>query len=98
MVKNKKLVIAVFCGSKSGKKDIYRKKTQEISAILTKNSYQIIYGGGRTGLMGNLSKVVKKENLFPQDKVPSKIVKGCKILQLFFPLRDTYIEFITRGF
>ena len=61
MVKNKKLVIAVFCGSKSGKKDIYRKKTQEISAILTKNSYQIIYGGGRTGLMGNLSKVVKKE-------------------------------------
>ena len=31
MVKNKKPVIAVFCGSKSGKKDIYRKKTQEIN-------------------------------------------------------------------
>ena len=61
MVKNKKPVIAVFCGSKSGKKDIYTKKTQEISSILTKSSYQIIYGGGRTGLMGNLSKVVKKE-------------------------------------
>ena len=61
MFKNKKPVIAVFCGSKSGKKDIYTQKTQEISSILTKNSYQIIYGGGRTGLMGSLSKVVKKE-------------------------------------
>ena len=61
MVINKKPVIALFCGSKSGKKNIYIEKTEEISSILTKNSYQIIYGGGRTGLMGTLSKAIKKE-------------------------------------
>lgn len=56
MYTSKKPTIAIFCGSKSGNKNIYKSKVIEISKILTKNSYPIIYGGGKTGLMGTLSK------------------------------------------
>ena len=47
--------IAVFCASRPGNDDIYRKTTERVGALLAQNNYRIIYGGGRVGLMGALA-------------------------------------------
>ncbi len=59
---NKNKTIAVFCGSKLGKNTIYKKEVSEITTILSKNKFNIIYGGGVIGLMGILYKVYSKLN------------------------------------
>ena len=61
-LKLKKPNVAVFCGSRSGIKSIYKSKTRELSRLLAKNSFPIIYGGGKTGLMGALSETYIKKN------------------------------------
>ena len=60
MFYKKKPTIAIFCGSQKGNKTIYSSQSKKIARILCKNSYPIIYGGGRTGLMGTISETIKK--------------------------------------
>ena len=60
MFYKKKPTIAIFCGSKKGNKNIYNSQSKKIAKILCENSYPIIYGGGRTGLMGAISNTIKK--------------------------------------
>ena len=60
MFYKKKPTIAIFCGSQKGNKTIYSSQSKKIARILCKNSYPIIYGGGRTGLMGTISDTIKK--------------------------------------
>ena len=67
----KKPTISIFCGSKSGKRSVYRSKSKEIAKILSKNSYPIIYGGGKTGLMGSLSKAIKNEKGYITGVIPN---------------------------
>lgn len=43
---------AVFCGSKSGINDIYKQDAQTLGKLLGEHGIQLIYGGGRNGLMG----------------------------------------------
>ena len=52
---NFKKNIGIFCGSKFGKNDIYKKETETIIKILIKHKFTIIYGGGKIGLMGSVS-------------------------------------------
>lgn len=61
MSTSKKPTIAIFCGSRSGNKSIYKSKSKQLAKILSINSYPIIYGGGKTGLMGTISETVKNK-------------------------------------
>ncbi len=58
-IKSKKN-IGIFCGSKLGKKKIYKKETEIIINSLAKDGYNFIYGGGKIGLMGTIYETVKK--------------------------------------
>ena len=51
MVKNNKN-IAIFCGSKLGHNNIYKKEISIVTTMLSDNGFNIIYGGGKIGLMG----------------------------------------------
>jgi uncharacterized protein (TIGR00730 family) len=44
--------LAIFCGSKSGKQAIYQQHAQELGKILATQGLTLVYGGGRSGLMG----------------------------------------------
>jgi uncharacterized protein (TIGR00730 family) len=44
--------VAVFCGSGSGKNEIYGKKAFELGKFLAENNMELIFGGGSIGLMG----------------------------------------------
>jgi uncharacterized protein (TIGR00730 family) len=44
--------ICVFCGSNSGTSEIYLKSAQEVGQLLCERGVELVYGGGRVGLMG----------------------------------------------
>ena len=44
--------ICVFCGSSSGENGLYREQAEQMGKVLAKNNIQLVYGGGKVGLMG----------------------------------------------
>tara|TARA_Y100001960_G_C14500515_1_gene741339 strand:+ start:42 stop:602 length:561 start_codon:yes stop_codon:yes gene_type:complete len=54
--------IAIFCGSKLGNNTIYKKEISVMTTMLSDNGFNIIYGGGKIGLMGIIYKIYTKLN------------------------------------
>ena len=50
--------IAVYCGSMKGTKPIYAQYATELGALMAKDNIQLVYGGGRVGLMGVIAESV----------------------------------------
>jgi uncharacterized protein (TIGR00730 family) len=44
--------VAVFCGSKSGRNDLYEAHARQVGQLLATLGLELIYGGGNKGLMG----------------------------------------------
>ncbi|WP_028446467.1 LOG family protein [Chitinimonas koreensis] len=44
--------ICVFCGAAFGKREVYRDAAAELGRTLAAQSLQLVWGGGRVGLMG----------------------------------------------
>ncbi|MFO7977498.1 MAG: TIGR00730 family Rossman fold protein [Bacteroidales bacterium] len=44
--------IAVFCGSSAGNDTVYASEAKELGRILALRGIEVIYGGGRVGIMG----------------------------------------------
>jgi len=47
--------IAVFCGSSTGNKPVYRQAARKLADTFIKNNISLIYGGANRGLMGILA-------------------------------------------
>lgn len=47
--------VCVFCGSSFGNNDIYLQAAKELSDALIKNNLDLVYGGAKVGLMGELA-------------------------------------------
>jgi uncharacterized protein (TIGR00730 family) len=50
--------VCVFCGSSPGVHPDYARAARETGAALAKESIGLVYGGGRTGLMGEIADAV----------------------------------------
>ncbi|MGQ0603410.1 MAG: TIGR00730 family Rossman fold protein [Anaerolineales bacterium] len=50
--------VCVFCGSATGAKAEYAEAAQRMGALLTQQGIELVYGGGRVGLMGVLADAV----------------------------------------
>jgi uncharacterized protein (TIGR00730 family) len=44
--------ICIFCGSSSGTREIYLRSAQEVGRLLAERGIELVYGGGKVGLMG----------------------------------------------
>lgn len=44
--------VCVYCGSSAQVADIYRQAATDMGALLAKNDMKLVYGGGKSGLMG----------------------------------------------
>jgi len=44
--------ICVFCGSSSGTEEAYVRSAQEVGRLLAARGIELVYGGGKVGLMG----------------------------------------------
>lgn len=50
--------ICVFCGSNSGLDPIYLEAAEKVGEFLAANNIELVYGGGRVGLMGKIADTV----------------------------------------
>jgi len=50
--------IAVFCGSSSGSNGIYKEHAVKLGKVLAGKSIELVFGGGKVGLMGVLADAV----------------------------------------
>jgi uncharacterized protein (TIGR00730 family) len=55
MPEQKRITVAVFCGSKSGNNPIYAQDVSLLGKLLGENGFDIVYGGSHKGLMGDLA-------------------------------------------
>jgi uncharacterized protein (TIGR00730 family) len=63
--------VAVFCGSTTGRNNLFAKHAKEIGLILAQKSIQLIYGGGTNGLMGIVANTVLENNGTVTGVIPS---------------------------
>ncbi|MEP6850166.1 MAG: TIGR00730 family Rossman fold protein [Acidobacteriota bacterium] len=47
--------ICVFCGSSSGTDRVYSQTAEAVGEFLAENGIELVYGGGRVGLMGTIA-------------------------------------------
>jgi hypothetical protein len=52
--------ICVFCGSSYGKDPAYRAAAEKLGTALTASGFNLVFGGGRLGLMGVVASAVAK--------------------------------------
>lgn len=50
--------ICVFCGSNGGNDPVYLNTAAEVGEFLAANSIELVFGGGRVGLMGRIADAV----------------------------------------
>ncbi len=53
--------ITVYCGASAGNNEIYRRRADQLGAWLAQQRCTLVYGGGRTGLMGVLADAVLRQ-------------------------------------
>ncbi|KAK6335164.1 hypothetical protein TWF718_010600 [Orbilia javanica] len=56
--KAKPFTVAVFCGSKPGKNPAYINAASDLAHVFHQQGWNLVYGGGTTGIMGQVSKTL----------------------------------------
>ncbi|MFT4153240.1 TIGR00730 family Rossman fold protein [Parafilimonas sp.] len=54
--------VAVFCGSKFGNNNLFAQHAEQVGLLLAQKNIQLVYGGGRKGLMGMVANSAIKNN------------------------------------
>jgi uncharacterized protein (TIGR00730 family) len=54
--------IAVYCGASKGNNPVYEQAAIDLGDWIIKHNYELIYGGGKAGLMGLIADTVLKQN------------------------------------
>ena len=52
----KRCAVCVFCGSSPGSNAIYAATARRLGELIGRNGYSLVYGGGATGLMGEVAR------------------------------------------
>lgn len=66
--------LAIFCGSKKGNNELYEKDALALANLLAKEKIELIYGGGKTGLMGVVADAVMKGGGIVRGVIPQVLV------------------------
>jgi len=67
--------LAIFCGSKTGKNELYEKDAVVLAGILAQQKIELIYGGGKSGLMGAVADTVMKRGGIVRGVIPQVLVE-----------------------
>ena len=70
--------ICVFCGSRSGNREIYTQQARELGYFMAANGHGLVYGGGKVGIMGTIADAVLEKG----GKVYGMIPKSLKDLEV----------------
>lgn len=53
--------LAVFCGASLGTEAIYAETARNLATVLAQNNIELVYGGGRVGLMGEIANAMLQQ-------------------------------------
>jgi uncharacterized protein (TIGR00730 family) len=67
--------LAVFCGSKNGISELYIKQAEQLGILMATHHIQMIYGGGRKGMMGVVADAVMKNHGKVIGVIPNVLVE-----------------------
>ena len=70
---SKKINICVFCGSMSGNDSIYRSQAKKLGRTISKNKWNLIFGGGNQGLMGAIAEGFDSSKANITSVIPKKL-------------------------
>lgn len=66
--------VAIFCGSKAGSKEMYTTHAKGLGVILAQHNIELVYGGGRKGLMGVVADTVMQAAGVVRGVIPKVLV------------------------
>ena len=67
--------LAIFCGSKAGANELYVQHARKLALILAAKKIELIYGGGRNGLMGVVADTVMEQGGIVRGVIPQVLTK-----------------------
>lgn len=67
--------VAVFCGSRLGSNNLYEKEAKQIASLLAENKIELIYGGGKNGIMGTVADTVMLQGGIVRGVIPQVLTK-----------------------
>lgn len=62
--------LAIFCGSKKGTNALYQQQAKELAQLLAEKKVELIYGGGKNGLMGVVADTVMEAGGIVRGVIP----------------------------
>ena len=71
---NKINKLAIFCGSKTGTNEIYTQHALELASIMAENKIELVYGGGKKGIMGTVADTVMEKGGVVRGVIPQILV------------------------
>jgi len=71
--------ICFFCSSSNSIHNDYFKHTEELATIFAKNKFNLVFGAGNVGLMGEVVKVFYENSCYIVGIVPEKIYRKMEI-------------------
>jgi uncharacterized protein (TIGR00730 family) len=66
--------LAIFCGSKTGTNEAYAQHALELASIMAENKIELVYGGGKKGIMGIVADTVMKKGGIVRGVIPQILV------------------------
>lgn len=75
------MIVAVYCGSSSGNNSNYINETKKLGKFLAQNNIDVVYGGGKVGLMGTIADSVLEHGGKVYGVIPEKL-KGKELAHM----------------
>lgn len=95
--------ICVYCGSSPGRREVFVEAAQELGRELAARKIEIVYGGGRRGLMGALADSAlaaggRVSGIIPQSLVDAEIAhRGLSELHVVHTMHERKAEMTRRA-
>ena len=67
--------LAIFCGSKIGNNELYEQHAIALAGLLAERKVELIYGGGKSGLMGVVANTVMQQGGIVRGVIPKVLTE-----------------------
>ncbi len=67
--------LAIFCGSQTGKNELYVRDAKRLAQIIADKHVELIFGGGKNGLMGVIADAVMEKGGIVRGVIPKALVE-----------------------
>lgn len=74
-MKDPQLSLCVYCGSREGTKPAYAAAADTVGTLIGRSNWQLVYGGGRAGLMGRVADAAISSGARTVGVIPQSLMK-----------------------